>query len=287
LENKKYIAFIGDSFTWGQGLYLSSWVTRKPHLFSQIDKELLNQFQWIYQQDFIDTEDLRIKDELSFTGIVSKELGRSCVKKIDNGGNNLSNLTIVSSNHMFNVDGKPTAFQFHKKDIIVIFQFTHFGRTDIINYMTDEEIEEILKVDIQESREPINRLFRNRVQNHFDHINGKLNELSQEMGFEYWYLDWNGDFYEFLPDKFIDIQTGNSVGKYFAPLVDNFPIRVKVGDVEIKDGHINKAGNEMIAESILRWLRDKSRGVGGNPSLFPMSFENPKIFDSLPPKKTC
>jgi hypothetical protein len=83
LENRKYITFIGDSFTWGQGLYLPSWVDRKPHLFSQINKK---EIQWKDQEHFIDNEDLRIKDELSFTAIVAKELNRECVKKIENGG---------------------------------------------------------------------------------------------------------------------------------------------------------------------------------------------------------
>ena len=261
MENRKYIVFLGDSFTWGQGLYLPNWVERKPHIFSQINK---TELQWTDQQPFIDKEDLRIKDELSFTGIVSRELNRECVKKVDNGGNNLGNLEIVSSTTMLNVDGISTSqFSFSQKDMLLIFQLTHFGRDDIFNYMLGEEREEILKLDITDSREAINRLFRNRVKNHFEHINGKLEELSNKMGFEYWYLDWNGDFYDFLPQKFIDIRIGNNSGKYFAPLADNFPIRVKIGNMEVRDGHLNKEANEMIAESILRWLRDKSRGAGG------------------------
>jgi hypothetical protein len=273
LENKKYIAFIGDSFTWGQGLYLPNWVEKKPHIFSQINK---TELQWTDQQPLVDEDDLKIKDELSFTGIVSKELDRICVKKIDNGGNNYRNLQIVSSLDMLSVDGVPTSqFSFFNKDLILIFQLTHFGRDDIFNYMTEEEKEEILKIDIIDSREAINRLFRNRVKNHFEHINGKLEELSIKCGFEYWYLDWNGDFYEFLPQKFIDIQIGKNSGKYFAPLADNFPIRVKINNMEVRDGHINKEGNQIIAESILRWLRDKSRGAGGNPSLFPYVLRKP------------
>ncbi len=260
MENKKYIAFIGDSFTWGQGLYLSSWVTRKPDVISQINKKC---YQWVDHQDYVDSEDLRIKDELSFTGIVSKELGRKCVKKPDNGGNNLGNLTIISTNNRLNVDGVPTDFLFDKKDLILIFQLTHFGRTDIIDYMTDEEKEEILKVDMHDAREAINTLFRNRVKNHFEHINQTLEELSATLGFEYWYLDWMGDFYEFLPHKFIDINVGSSIGKYFSPLIEHYPIRVKSGDIEIKDDHLNEEANKIIAESILRWLRDKSRGAGG------------------------
>ena len=260
MENKKYIAFIGDSFTWGQGLYLPSWVDKNPHLFSQINKK---EIQWIDQQHFIDNEDLRIKDELSFTGIVSKQLGRKCVKKPDNGGNNLGNLTTISTNNRLNVDGVPTDFIFDKKDLILIFQLTHFGRTDIIDYMTEEEKKEILKIDMHDARKAINELFRNRVKSHFEHIDSTLQKLSEEVGFEYWYLDWLGDFYEFLPHKFIDINAGNSIGKYFSPLVDNFPIIVKVDNIEVRDAHLNKVANEIIAESILKWLRDKSRGVGG------------------------
>jgi lysophospholipase L1-like esterase len=272
LENKKYIAFIGDSLTWGQGLYLPSWVDRKPHLFSEINKK---EIQWTDQQDFIDSEDLRIKDELSFTKLVSNKLGRKCVKKPDNGGNNLGNLTIVSTNNRLNVDGVLTDFLFVKKDLILIFQLTHFGRTDIIDYMTEEEKEEILKIDMHDARQAINQLFRNRVKNHFEHIDSTLQKLSEEVGFEYWYLDWVGDFYEFLPHKFIDIKIGNNSGKYFAPLVDNFPIIVKFGDMEIKDAHLNEDANRIIAESILRWLRDKSRGAGGNPSPFPYVLRKP------------
>jgi hypothetical protein len=261
LENRKYIAFIGDSFTWGQGLYLPSWIDRKPYLLSQISKKDL---QWKDQENFIDNEDLRIKDELSFTGIVSKELGRECVKKIENGGSNLGNLTVISSDNMLSIDGMPANhFSFNGKDIILIFQLTNFGRDEIMIHMTDEEREEILKIDSSAGIDTINKLFKNRVKNHFEHIDKTLQKLSIKNRFEYWYLDWLGDYYDFLPHKFIDIEIGNNSGKYFAPLVDNFPIIVKFDGMEMRDGHLNKVANEMIAESILRWLRDKSRGAGG------------------------
>jgi hypothetical protein len=40
-------------------------------------------------------------------------------------------------------------------------------------------------------------------------------------------------------------------------------IEVKFEDRIIRDGHLNEEGNKIIAESILGWLRDKSRGAGG------------------------
>jgi hypothetical protein len=260
LENKKYIAFIGDSFTWGQGLYLPSWVERKPEALRTLPIGV----QWIEHQQFIDETDLKIKDELSFTSIVANELDRLCVKKIDNGGSNLGNLAIISSHDMLNVDGEPiNHFSFNEKDMILIFQLTNFGRDEIMIHMTDEEKEEILKIDSSDGIETINTLFKNRVKNYFEYIDSTLQRLSIENGFEYWYLDWLGDYYDFLPDKFIDIKMGNNKGKYFYPLTHNMVIEVKFEGRVIRDGHLNKEANMVMAESILEWLRDKSRGAGG------------------------
>ena len=70
--------------TWGQGLYLPSWIERKPDVLKEYTKMDNDVLQWIVQQEFIDERDILIKDELSFTGIVSKELNRICVKKNNN-----------------------------------------------------------------------------------------------------------------------------------------------------------------------------------------------------------
>ena len=259
MENKKYIAFIGDSFTWGQGLYLPSWVERKPEVLRTLPIGV----QWIEHQQFVDGNDLKIKDELSFTSIVAKELGRKCVKKIDNGGDNLANLSIIKTTDRLKVCDVETDFSFKDKDVILIFQLTHFGRNHIIEYMTESEQEDVLKYNMVDSREAINKYFKDKVRQYFEHIDTTLETVTNEYGIEYWYLDWGGDYWEFRPDKFIDIKIGNNSGKYFAPLVDNFPIEVNFESRVIKDGHLNKEANEMIAESILRWLRDKSRGAGG------------------------
>jgi hypothetical protein len=40
-------------------------------------------------------------------------------------------------------------------------------------------------------------------------------------------------------------------------------IEVKFEDRIIRDGHLNEEGNKILAESILEWLREHSRGVGG------------------------
>ncbi len=260
MENKKYIAFIGDSFTWGQGLYLPSWVDRKPKVFSSFKNSNIT---WIDQQPFIDKEDLKLKDELSFTNIVSTELNRICVKKPDNGGNNSDNVSMLKTIPRLLVNGEPIDFKFENKDIILIFQFTHFPREGIFNFMSEEEKNNLLKFDMVNSRELINKYFVDKVEKYFIEMDSTIDRIAKTAGFEYWYLDWNGDYYKFRPEKFIDIIIGKNKGKYFAPLVDSYKIKVNVGGVEYDDGHLNEEANQIIAESILRWLRDKSRGAGG------------------------
>jgi hypothetical protein len=90
-----------------------------------------------------------------------------------------------------------------------------------------------------------------------------LETITKEYEIEYWYLDWTGDYYGFIPDKFIDIKVGKNKGKYLSPLTHNMAIEVKFEDRVIRDGHLNEEANKIMAESILEWLRDKSRGAGG------------------------
>jgi hypothetical protein len=259
LDNTKYIAFIGDSFTWGQGLYLPYWVDTKPEVL----RTLPTGVQWIEHQQFVDSNDLKIKDELSFTSIVANELGRKCVKKIDNGGNNLGNLSIIKTIDRLKVGDKELDFSFKDKDLILIFQLTHFGRNNIIEYMTESEKEDILKYNMVDSIEMINKYFKDKVRQYFDYIDTTLENITKEYGIEYWYLDWDGEYWGFRPDKFIDIKLGKNKGKYFYPLTHTMAIEVNFEGRVIRDGHLNEEANKVIAKSILEWLRDKSRGAGG------------------------
>ena len=176
MDNTKYIAFIGDSFTWGQGLYLPYWVDTKPEVL----RTLPTGVQWIEHQQFVDSNDLKIKDELSFTSIVANELGRKCVKKIDNGGNNLGNLSIIKTIDRLKVGDKELDFSFKDKDLILIFQLTHFGRNNIIEYMTESEKEDILKYNMVDSIEMINKYFKDKVRQYFDYIDTTLENITKE-----------------------------------------------------------------------------------------------------------
>ena len=249
--------------TWGQGLYLPSWIERKPEVLREYAKLNDTTIQWIIQQKFVDEHDILIKDELSFTGLVSKELNRICVKKNGNGGSNRDNMTLIKGGAELNVNGKSKEFRFENKDLIVIFQFTSFGRDDIIKYLDQSELDTLFQYKIEDSVDAIKRILNEKLRSYFMDIHNTVQTLSETNGFEFWYLDWMGDFCDFMPEKFIDIKIGNGVKKYFAPLIDAYPIIIDFEGKRLRDAHINSEGNKILSESILRWLRDKSRGVGG------------------------
>ena len=249
--------------TWGQGLYLPSWIERKPDVLREYTKMDNDVLQWTIQQDFIDNDDIILKDELSFTGIVSKELNRICVKKNNNGGKNIDNLSIIKGGCELSVGGRDTVFKFENKDLILIFQFTSFGRDEIIKYLNQSELDMLFEYNIKNVEVAIKTLLNEKLRSYFTDIHNTIETLAEKNGFEFWYLDWFGDFCNFMPEKFIDIKLRNGTKKYFAPLIDTHSITIEFEGKSMRDSHINSEGNKILSESILEWLRDKSRGAGG------------------------
>jgi hypothetical protein len=284
LDNKKYIAFIGDNFTWGQGLYLPSWVDRKPDVLRNLPNDNIH---WLDVYPHMDAEDFKIKDELSFTNRVSTELDRICVKKRYNDGGISHNKSIIVSPYsdQLLVDGKISSFEF-TPDTILIFQFPAYTKEDVVPYLTDAEVNALQENADENIRIMIKRRHPEALKKLFYSIDSVIKEQSKLYGFEYWYIDWMGGFWEAEPDMFIDIKLASRKAKYLFTLVDHYPIRFDFEGRKFVDYHMNTQINDMMAESILEWLRDKSRGAGGVTLPFsPMSFENPKIFDSLPLKR--
>ena len=254
MKNNKYILFLGDSFTWGQGLYLPSWLERKPEVFQNFldthqtsEKEI--GMQWVDQQAYFDLEDLKIKEKLSFTGIVGEALNRKVIKKRGNGGSistNLVQLNNTSFDYYLNDDmefGEVSLFDpFFPKDCIIIFQFTSVGREDFEN-LTEEEMNMAFDND-----KSFKNIIHQRIKTLFDKVDSKLMELESKFGCKYYYLDWLGDFYDFKPEKFITINGHH----YFNMMTATNYIKIPYKDKYITDGHINAYGNGVIARNILK-----------------------------------
>lgn len=237
-NNNKYIIFLGDSYTWGQGLYLPNWLKNRPEVFDYFYENTSGydyHLQWTIQQPFVTKEDLKLKDSLSFTNIVAKELNRNCYKKIDNGGSNLINVSFLKEFENNKLDSN---------DVIIIYQFSSAGR-DEFDSITDEEFELSLNRNLN-----IKGILKDRFKSIFEKINSELERIENTLGWKFFYLDWLGDFCQFKPDKFIQI--GNNL--HFYELVNNSPIIVKYKDRIFKDHHLNDVGNEIVAKSILEHI---------------------------------
>lgn len=238
-QNNRYIIFAGDSYTWGQGLYLPKWFEERPEIFhhfyenSEGDEVHLN---WIQQQTFFTSEDNKIKNSLSFTNLVAKKLDRTCYKKKDNGGSNFTNLSYLSK---FNSDNFP------HNDVIIIFQFTSVGRDEL--ELNDEEANRLISNNFT-----IDDVLRDKFQSLFNKIDNKLKDLEIELGWKYYYMDWLGDFYDFCPDKFIKF--GEDKAKCIDALTQNFHIKIQYRDKTFYDYHLNSEGNILVADSIIKHI---------------------------------
>lgn len=235
-DSDKYIMFLGDSFSWGQGLYLPKWLSENKERLDEIISNHPNESEisvnWIEQEKFVNIYDIREKDRLSFTNIVANTLNRKCLKRIHNGGSITSNIhileEILKTGNIY-------------KDVIIIFQFTSIAREELEN-ITEEEYKLLLAKNLD-----IRNILTNRIQKVFHKVDSILKELETKYGYKYFYLDWLGDFYDFNPDKFVKI--GSS--KCFDPLSLNNPIKITYKDIIIWDGHLNETANKMMADFIL------------------------------------
>lgn len=240
-DSDKKIFFLGDSFTWGQGLYLDNWIINKPeifeHFYTQMDTGVIEKvLQYNEQQSFITKEDIIYKDKFSFTNLVADRLNRKSYKKTDNGGSNLSNYEYIS--------GLPNLKNINES--IIIFQFTTAGREEFIS-ITDEEY---MKYHSYHVDTAVRDLFRDRLYNVFQKIDNKLKYLEDNYGITYMYLDWYGDFVEFNKEKFVKF--GSSY--YFDPMILHYSIKIKYKDRLFIDNHLNRDGNMIIADSIIEHI---------------------------------
>jgi hypothetical protein len=240
-DNSKEIVFIGDSFTWGQGLYLDYWKENRPELFEKFYANTIENethLQWIDQQEFIGKEEMIIKDNLSFTNKVGESLGRKVYKKKYNGGSITSNRQLLENFYKLESE---------KRDVILIFQFTSLGREDF-GIITDEEFSRY-NLLIHRPDSVVREILKDRIYSIYKSIDSIIDNLETELGWRCYYLDWLGDFSEFdEKNRFIKINDNTS----FFNLVLNNPIKIEYKDKIFYDYHLNRKGNIILAESILK-----------------------------------
>jgi hypothetical protein len=226
------ILFIGDSFTWGQGLYFYKW--------KEEGRKFPDTLGGMYpsHEEFITEDDLVYKDKISFTGLVSSHYGLIPIKRKTNGGSNtdlVQDMIKLLDMHNNSIDK-------------VVFQFTTISRYQF----RDLNMDNIYSVD-----KTFEEVFAERVKNFFNYVDGILQYFSNLYNFEYCYTDWLGDFYSILPTKFVTYSIKEDEYLYFGQFLDKHKIDLVVDNKPIIDLHLNKEGQSILTNSILSYFGNK------------------------------
>lgn len=221
------ILFIGDSFTWGQGLYFYKWKDE--------NRILPNSVGGMYpaHSELITSDDLLYKDEHSFTGMVSKHYNLIPIKRETNGGSNTDlviDMIKLLDSHTNSIDK-------------VVFQFTTISRY---------QFRDLNMGNIDNCNGTFEEVFIERTKNFFNYVDGILKYFSNLYNFEYCYMDWLGDFYSISPDKFVKFEIDGKTYFYFDEFLNNYKIDININSIPIIDLHLNKDGQTISSAAIIK-----------------------------------
>lgn len=224
--------FLGDSFTWGQGLYFYKWQEEKKKLASEVGG------MYDAHSSYIEPDDLIYKDSVSFTGLVSSYYNLTPIKRQKNGG---SNTEIV-------LDMIPMIDMYNNSIDKLVFQFTSISRY----HFRDLNMGIIETTYKDNDNRYIDKIIEERVENFYNYIDGILSYFSKLYNFQYCYMDWLGDFYQFDPTKFVTFDVDGVEYKHFHPFLHKYKIDLDIDNKKIVDLHLNKDGQAISSASIIK-----------------------------------
>lgn len=221
--------FIGDSFTWGQGLYFYKWKDE--------NRILPNSIGGMYpsHSEFITPDDLLYKDTHSFTGIVSSHYNLIPIKRETNGGSNTDlviDLIRLLDTHTNSIEK-------------LVFQFTTISRY---------QFRDLNMGNIENCNGSFEDIFSERTKNFFYYVDGIIKYFSNLYNFEYCYMDWLGDFYHILPSKFVKFNIEDETYYYFDKFLNNYKIDININSIPIIDLHLNKDGQTISSAAIIKYF---------------------------------
>lgn len=226
------ILFIGDSFTWGQGLYFYKWIEE--------GRKFPNTIGGMYpsHQEFITEEDLKYKDELSYTKLVADYYNCQPIKIQANGGSN--------TEHIFDM---LKLIDEHRDSISkLVFQFTTLSRYQFrdLNLKFDENYDG-----------DFDNLYYKRCGEFFNYVDSIIKYHSTIHGFEYCYLDWLGDVYQHSPQQFVTYKVDGQYHYIFNDFLEKYKLDLIIDSKPIIDLHLNKEGQQILKNGIIDFFNGK------------------------------
>jgi hypothetical protein len=223
------ILFLGDSFTWGQGLLFERWITEE-----QKSQEYCNNFlpAGRFEQELFSYKDDLYRKTYHFPNLVAKHFNKPYVNQFGNGGTNYNILNIL----------KNLKYQFGSSVIksieCFIIQFTDFSRcvpTDGRSINFDFEIE---------------------LHKQCNNIFSEINNISPSIPI--YTFSWRGDIGDILQNKYkenyIPLIYNNIEYNNFDDILNNISLKSKYPN--LNDEHFSIEGHEFISKNIISKLEN-------------------------------
>jgi len=230
------IIFLGDSFTWGQGLQIPYWIEQGKSI-DEINDLMPPK---VALESVMDYEADEYRKTYHFPRLVAKHFNRPYGVKWGNGGNNSDSIHTIQHIHTQIVD------PINGIDYIVV-QFTDSQRDiNLMNYIKEGKNPDII------------------LQEHCRNTINKLNNVCKDKNIKWFGFSWRSDIGNVLEQDFQDnyipiLYNGNEYNN-FNILRDQCEFMFDCTiDERIRDSHINALGHEVIAKSIIEKINSDKR----------------------------
>ena len=231
------IVFLGDSFTWGQGLPIEKWIQTDNLSIEECNKFSPPQ----YSCESYNYEDDNYRKQNHFPNLVAKHFNKSYVTKFGNGGNNKNIVDILQNLDSHFVDDRGIDF--------FVFQFTDFLRDPYFDFAQDIIHEQ---GDSYKFENNLNKLFEDYIRTQLHHIDDLIQRRNSKwIGFS-WREDFGKVLKQYYPNNYIPLIHNNKSYNNFGKLVDD-DLKLKLSGkwVGLEDGHLNSDGHRVIANCII------------------------------------
>jgi len=219
------IIFLGDSFTWGQGLYSKKWIQEGKSI------EYCNEhLPPTFSHENISYSDDEYRRKHHFPNLVAKHYDRSYYVKSKNGGSN---------GDIFDITRDIYSICNEEATNLVVVQFTEFLRD--LNYKIENESIDLEKFIEEECKSQINSIYQSLKTN--DVVN-------------FIFFSWRSDIGNILKKDYnqyyVPLYYKNKEYVCFADMLkENSELELD-GELGVTDGHLSELGHRVIADSIIK-----------------------------------
>jgi lysophospholipase L1-like esterase len=246
------IVFLGDSFTWGQGLFFEKWAADGKNVKEWFD---INGNVDVYPHESIDYESDKYRRDNHFPAIVAKHFNKTYTTRWGNGGSNWDIINILN-----NVPS--LAPQYRNTIDLFVIQFTDFTRTDhrlirdsdLINELPFERSKFPLESNYDDNS-IIDELLHNELKLQIKMINDIIINKMNKRWIGISWLDDMGDILKkYYTQNHIEVEYNGKIYNSFERVYQEKDKNMLflTEKFNIKDDHFNLEGHRFIANNIIQ-----------------------------------